>query len=102
MRTARVFINAKFVGKLEELERGKKYRFVYLQNYKGPPVSLTMPSNQQIYEYDRFPPFFEGLLPEGIMLEALLRQSKIDRNDLLGQLIEVGQDLVGYVTVEAA
>jgi serine/threonine-protein kinase HipA len=28
-----------------------------------------------------FPPFLEGLLPEGYNLEALLRALKIDRND---------------------
>lgn len=35
------------------------------------------------------------------MLEGLLRQMKIDRNDLLTQLITVGGDMVGNVTVEA-
>ncbi len=59
-----------------------------------------MPTSQRIYEYDRFPSFFEGVLPEGMMLEALLRQTKIDRHDLMGQLIAVGGDLVGNVTVE--
>ena len=43
---------------------------------------------------------FEGLLPEGMMLEALLRKYKIDRNDYFGQIIMVGQDVVGAVTVE--
>ncbi|WP_156812382.1 HipA N-terminal domain-containing protein [Legionella tunisiensis] len=43
---------------------------------------------------------FEGLLPEGIMLEALLRKYKIDRNDYFGQLILVGRDVVGAVTIE--
>ncbi len=101
MRRARVFVDGKLAGELQELERGKHYRFVYLEGYKGSSVSLTMPTNQRIYDYDRFPPFFEGVLPEGVMLEALLRQSKLDRDDLLGQLIVVGQDLVGNVTVEA-
>ncbi|RYW70038.1 toxin HipA, partial [Legionella pneumophila] len=40
------------------------------------------------------------LLPEGIMLEALLRKYKIDKNDYFGQLIIVGQDVVGAVTIE--
>jgi len=56
---------------------------------------------KRIYEYDKFPPFFEGLLPEGMMLDGLLRYAKIDRNDLMAQLIAVGGDLVGNVTVEA-
>ena len=78
-------------GILEKLEDGK-YQFTYHPDYQGAPVSLTMPLTNKIYEFDKFPPFFEGLLPEGIMLEALLRKYKLDRNDYFGQLIKVGQD----------
>ena len=100
MREAKIFVNGSFAGKLQELERGKKYRFVYEKGYDGPSVSLTMPIEQSVYEFDRFPPFFEGLLPEGMMLAGLLKQTKIDRDDLFSQLIAVGGDLVGNVTVE--
>ena len=102
MKTASILVNGEHAGQLQELERGKRYQFRYLPGYTGPSVSLEMPTTQEIYLFDRFPPFFEGLLPEGVMLEGLLRQTKIDRNDLLAQLITVGADLVGNVTVEAA
>lgn len=101
MKTAKVFVNDVFAGEIQEIERGKEYLFIYLRDYKGPSVSLEMPLSQLSYEYDRFPPFFEGLLPEGMMLEGLLRHTKIDRNDLMSQLIAVGGDLVGNVTVKA-
>jgi len=84
---------------LEEHERGKKYIFRYADGYRGKPVSLTMPIDKREYSYDTFPPFFDGVLPEGLHLEALLRQAKIDRNDFFGQLLVVGGDLVGNVTV---
>jgi serine/threonine-protein kinase HipA len=86
-------------GILEEQERGKLYKFCYFQEYAGPPISLTMPSSAREYSFAGFPPFFEGLLPEGAQLEGLLRQRKIDRNDLFSQLTAVGNDLVGAVTV---
>lgn len=101
MRKARVFVDGHLAGELIEIERGKHYRFEYYPTYTGSSVSLTMPTNQLVYVYDRFPPFFEGLLPEGVMLEGLLRQTKIDRDDLMSQLITVGQDVVGNVTIEA-
>lgn len=101
MKKAKIFVSNVLAGELQEIERRKKYAFIYLKEYQGPPVSLEMPVSHQIYEYDRFPPFFEGLLPEGIMLEGLLRQTKLDRDDFMGQLITVGGDLVGNVTVEA-
>ncbi len=87
-------------GILEETRLNEAYRFQYLDEYAGPPISLTIPLARTAYEYDRFPPFFDGLLPEGDMLEGLLRQSKLDRDDLFGQLITVGQEMVGAVTVE--
>ena len=34
------------------------------------------------------------------MLDGLLRQRKIDKEDYLSQLFAVGKDLVGAVTVE--
>ena len=100
MRTARIFVKGHPAGLLEELEPGRKYRFNYEPNYDGPPVSLTMPVSSSPYEFDRFPPFFDGLLPEGAMLDGLLRQRKIDAQDYFGQLVAVGHELVGAVTVE--
>lgn len=99
MRTARILVNGIEAGVLKALDAGN-YQFTYHANYIGAPVSLTMPIANKLYEFAVFPPFFEGLLPEGVMLEALLRKYKIDRNDYFGQLVKVGQDVVGAVTIE--
>ncbi|MBV9575017.1 MAG: HipA N-terminal domain-containing protein [Gammaproteobacteria bacterium] len=99
MKKARVLVNGIEAGVLEELKKGK-YQFTYHPDYEGAPVSLTMPLINKYYEFNKFPPFFEGLLPEGILLEALLRKYKLDRNDYFEQLIKVGLDVVGAVTIE--
>lgn len=101
MRKANILVHAVKAGSLEALEDGK-YQFTYLDDYRGAAVSLTMPLTKKVYNFNSFPPFFEGLLPEGIMLEALLRKYKIDRDDYFGQLILVGHDVVGAVTIEEA
>ena len=67
----------------------------------GEPISLTMPLVKTPYYFDHFPPFFDGVLPEGLLLEALLQLKKIDREDYFSQLLCVGKDLVGAVTVRA-
>ena len=100
MRSAWVNMHSERAGLLEELVQGKQYRFSYLDGYQGEPISRIMPVVDFPYEFDRFPPFFDGLLPEGTMLEGLLRQKKIDRNDMFSQLLVVGQEMVGAVTVE--
>ncbi len=99
MRKAKVYMHDQLAGTLVELEKNARYPFSYLENYDRPAISLTPPATQKNYEFTAFPPFFDGLLPEGFQLEALLRKRKIDRNDLFSQLIIVGQDLVGAVTV---
>lgn len=100
MRSAKILLDDQQVGIFTELEFGKKYRFEYLIGYSGTPVSLSMPLNMQGYEFDSFPPFFDGLLPEGYQLDGLLKFGKIDRNDFFSQLMAVGGDLVGNVTVK--
>jgi serine/threonine-protein kinase HipA len=99
MKRAEVSMHGVPAGILEELVSGEKFRFTYLKNYRGPAVSLTMPVEQKEFVFYCFPPYFDGLLPEGFLLEGLLRQRKIDKYDYLGQLIAVGNDLVGAVTV---
>lgn len=100
MKKAKVLNFGVYAGDLIELEKGKKYQFKYSDDYNGPPVSLTIPLVQREYNYTEFPPFFEGLLPEGIQLEALLRIAKVERNDFFSILLITGKDLVGSVTLE--
>ena len=85
-------------GQLVE-ESGGGWSFTYLSGYSGPPVSLVLPVRGEPYAFAEFPPFLEGLLPEGPQLEAILRKHKIDRRDCFRQLITVGQDVVGSLTV---
>jgi serine/threonine-protein kinase HipA len=100
MRRAKIFNFGILAGILEEIEKGKSYKYIYADNYDGPPISRTMLLNQKEFLFQEFPPFFDGLLPEGNQLEGLLRQTKTDRNDRFSHLVIVGKDLVGSVTVE--
>lgn len=100
MKRAKVFVHGIYAGSLEEVVRKREYRFVYREGYEGESVSLMMPITQQVYIFDRFPPFFEGLLPEGPMLEALLKKKKLDADDYFEQLVQVGAEMVGSVSVE--
>ena len=99
MRKAIIVVHDKRAGILIEDNIGG-YQFTYDDNYEGEPVSLTMPLTVKNYSFAKFPSFFEGLLPEGIMLEGLLKIGKIDKNDYFSQLLATGNDLVGAVTVK--
>lgn len=100
-RRAAVCQHGDLAGHLEEKKEGG-WTFRYVEGYDGPPISLTLPVQEQSYEFSEFPAVFEGLLPEGPQLEALLRKHKIDRHDAFRQLVIVGADLVGSLTVSEA
>ena len=100
MKKANICLHDIHAGILEEREYLKKYIFTYDGDYRGDPISVTMPIQKESYIFTHFPPFFDGLLPEGFLLEGLLKQKKIDRNDFFSQLIAVGNDTVGAVTIQ--
>lgn len=99
MRRAIVKIHNTKAGILTE-DNQKHCVFEYDNGYEGIPISLTMSVRDEPYEFETFPPFFDGLLPEGIQLEGLLKIQKIDKTDYFKQLLVTGQDLVGAVTIE--
>ena len=97
-RNATICQQGRLAGHLRSAESGG-WVFTYEGGYYGPPVSLTLPVRAESYEFSGFPAFLEGLLPEGPQLEALLRKHKIDRHDGFRQLVTVGEDLIGSLTV---
>lgn len=99
MRKAKVYVRGREAGTLTEVVQGKEYMFEYLAGYNGLEVSRTMPTKEKEYRFNSFPPFFDGLLPEGVQLDGLLNLKKIDKYDYFSQLLAVGNDMVGAVTV---
>jgi serine/threonine-protein kinase HipA len=99
MRKAEVYVKGILAGFLIE-ESASKYIFKYDSDYNSYPISLTMPVENKVFEFESFPPFFDGLLPEGFQLQALLRKRKFDSTDYFSQLLAIGEDMVGGITVK--
>lgn len=97
-RHAEILQMGELAGHLTERHDGG-WDFTYIDGYLGPPISLTMPVRPEPYEFAALPPALEGLLPEGLQLESLLKTHKIDRHDTFRQLVTVGADLVGSLTI---
>ena len=101
-RTAFVFVQNIYCGKLSETDSG--YTFSYDEEYQKKtdalPVSLTLPLSNQSYESKILFPFFDGLIPEGWLLNAVSRSWKIDRHDRFGLLLAACKDSVGDVSVK--
>lgn len=92
-----IFVGDRLAGHLTR--ESKAYLFEYLPEYDDPPVFLGWDRQQQRRGWKEFPPAFDGLLPEGILLDQLLAKHKLDKADKWGQLIAVGRDVTGFVSV---
>ena len=82
-RKAFVYIRDRYAGLLEETDDG--YRFQYDAEYlqKDPrPVSLTLPLADEPYTSKTLFPFFDGLIPEGWLLEVVTHNWKIEKAPL--------------------
>jgi serine/threonine-protein kinase HipA len=100
MRKAKIFLHGVEAGILIEIIINSTYRFEYLPEYTGTPVSIVMPIEKNVFEFNGFPPFLDGLLPEGFQLEGLIQFKEVEKNDLFKQLMCVGSELVGAITVK--
>ena len=102
MRRAKIYYKSTLAGILSEEENG--YRFVYDNEYlrqpNATPISLTMPLSQTVYESNILFPFFDGLIPEGWLLDISVKNWKLDPRDRMGLLLTCCRDCIGGVSVE--
>jgi len=87
-----------------ELGENKVYVFSYNKDYiknGGEPVSQTLPLQENPYESDTLFPFFDGLIPEGWLLDVASETWKIPASDRWRLLLSVCQDCIGAVKVIA-
>ncbi|SEA23755.1 serine/threonine-protein kinase HipA [Lachnospiraceae bacterium NK3A20] len=103
-RKAAVYVRDTFAGTLSETDSG--YSFVYdpeyLQTEAAAPVSLTLPLSHKPYESKVLFPFFDGLIPEGWLLNLVTKNWKLDQNDRFGLLLVACRDCIGAVRIEEA
>jgi len=101
MRKAKVFYQDKWAGTLIEDEEG--YHFQYELEYfltEDEPISLTMPLQQNPYHSNILFPFFDGLIPEGWILDLVEKNWKINEKDRMGILLVACKDCIGAVSIE--
>ncbi len=100
-RIAYVYVRNRFAGELHETDEG--YIFTYDREYLLSPnasaVSLTLPLQEKTYTSKTIFSFFDGLIPEGWLMEMVSKNWKLDRNDRFGILLVACRDSVGNVSV---
>ena len=100
-RTAYVYVRNVFAGTLSETDEG--YTFAYDDDYlkaeDASAVSLTLPLSDEPYSSKTLFSFFDGLIPEGWLLDVITRNWKMDRKDRFGLLLVSCRDAIGNVSI---
>ena len=100
-RKANIFCNDKKAGLLSEQEEG--YVFQYFESYLTDPgslaVSFTLPLQKKPFISKTMFAFFDGLIPEGWLLDVAVETWKLDPRDRMGLLITCCKDCIGAVSV---
>lgn len=99
-----VFYADREAGELTKKPAGYEFAYnpEYLRDPDSMPISLAMPLTETKYESPTLFPFFDGLLPEGWLLELTCTSAKIDKNDKFHLLLHTGKDPIGAISVRPA
>jgi serine/threonine-protein kinase HipA len=101
MRAAEIYMDNIMAGMLIENDEG--YQFTYepsfLEHKDTIAISLTMPKRTESYTSKIFFPFFDGLIPEGWLLQIAEKNWKLNQRDRMGLLMACCKDCIGAVSV---
>ena len=98
-RTGQIYAYA--VGILKETDEGYSFKYdgEYAANTANAPVSLTLPLRKEEYTSKWLFPFFDGLIPEGWLLNIVTHNWKLDSRDRFGILLVACKDPIGAVSI---
>lgn len=101
MRQAEIYRKGILAGILTE--DGGEYRFCYDSSYltrdDALPISLTLPLQEESFTSPVLFPFFDGLIPEGWLLDVVLRNTDISILDRMSLLLLCCKECIGSVSV---
>ena len=101
MKTALIQYKGKDAGILKETDEGYEFQYNegYLSDTASKPVSLTLPLTDKPFKSSVLFPFFDGLIPEGWLLDVALRNTDISELDRFSLLLLCCKDCIGAVSV---
>jgi serine/threonine-protein kinase HipA len=101
-KTAKVLYDGVLAARLSETDDGYvlQYDEKYLEQSESKPISLTLPKRKEPYRSNVLFPFFDGLIPEGWLLDIAVNHWKLKASDRFELLLTTCRDTIGAVTVE--
>jgi serine/threonine-protein kinase HipA len=101
MKKAKIYIYNKWAGTLNEDQEGFHFQYEssYLLDSESEAISLTLPIRNEAYKSQSIFPFFDGLIPEGWLLDIAEQNWKINPRDRMSLLLATCKDCIGAVSV---
>ncbi len=101
MKRAKVFINSTLAGILTEDDMGYEFRYDadYIGSGEAEAISLTLPLKEDAYRDNVLFPFFDGLIPEGWLLDITEQSWKISDLDRFSLLLVCCMDCIGNISI---
>ena|ERR1700744_1865088 len=103
MRKAAIYYKDLLAGLLTETDEGDyifQYDEGYVKSYPRQFITFTMPVMMETFKDRRLFSFFEGLIPEGWLLDIAAKSWKINQNDRMGLLLACCRNCIGAVSVQ--
>ena len=100
-RSGRVYRNGFFCGVISETDAGYEFTYAkeYLNSEVAKTISETLPLTSKPYQSKVLFPFFDGLIPEGWLLDIAEKNWKLNHNDRMGLLLTCCKDCIGAVSI---
>lgn len=101
MKKAKIYMHNELAGILAEDENGFHFQYdeLYVKKKDAEPISLTLPLTSVEYTSMTMFSFFDGLIPEGWLLDIAQKNWKLDSRDRMEILLKTCQDCIGAVSV---
>ena len=102
MRAGIVKYNNIVAGTLTETDNGEylfAYDKSYIKKYPNQFITFNMPVNTGTYRSKSLFPFFDGLIPEGWLLNIAAESWKLNKNDRMGLLLVCCKNAIGAVSI---
>jgi serine/threonine-protein kinase HipA len=100
-RAAKIYFHDQLAGVLIESDLGYEFTYdtLYLQNKESFQISKSLPLKSASYQSKTLFPFFDGLIPEGWLLDIAEKNWKLQSRDRFGVLLACCNDCIGAVSV---
>lgn len=101
MKKGVVYKKDKLAGTIWEDEAGCffQYNEAYLQKPNHGAISRTLPLRSEVFTDKNMLPFFDGLIPEGWLLQIAIDNWKLNPRDRMVLLLTLCKDCIGDISI---